>query len=274
MNSSYLPNCISAMAQMRIAYLQDVLKKLELQKYDVKEGRIEASKCSDRPNAYYWIHQVEQNGGLVQKREYLRKDQRYIAAAIAQKDYDEYLKMCIIAEIENLKFINEYKTKAESIYENLSPARKEIIRPMLINPDEYIRQWCEEEYETKGFELSDCTSYFGKNGVRVRSKSELYILNSLIDADLAFRYECELKNSRGKWYPDFTILNKRTLEVYYWEHCGMMDNQIYANHFVKKMNDYQLSGLRQGKNLILTFEDSLTPLSTKIVQDVINTYLI
>jgi hypothetical protein len=54
----------------------------------------------------------------------------------------------------------------------------------------------------------------------------------------------------------------------------MMDNMAYANKNVMKIDKYQTSGFLPGKNLIITFESSQNPLSTKTIENVIREYLL
>jgi exodeoxyribonuclease V alpha subunit len=64
----------------------------------------------------------------------------------------------------------------------------------------------------------------------VRSKSEVIIANRLADHRLAYEYEKELippgGDERDMRLPDFTIMHEGT--AYYWEHCGMMSDPVYA----------------------------------------------
>jgi exodeoxyribonuclease V alpha subunit len=67
-------------------------------------------------------------------------------------------------------------------------------------------------------------------GELVRSKSEVIIANRLDDHGLTYEYEKELLppggDARDMRLPDFTI--SRHGKTYYWEHCGMIADPVYA----------------------------------------------
>lgn len=70
-------------------------------------------------------------------------------------------------------------------------------------------------------------------------------------------------------YPDFTILNIHTGEITYYEHVGCLDDPIYADAFVRKMNNYIRNGIVLGENLIATFESREHPLDLIVVRKII-----
>lgn len=129
-------------------------------------------------------------------------------------------------------------------------------------------------------------------GHYVRSKSEEYIANELFLGGIPFRYEAELilttepytssehfyhspanhnKNTKA-YYPDFTILNPRTGQVFYWEHFGMMDNQKYRDKTIQKLQMYFNNHILPGINLITTYETKENPLTLAKVKQVIHDY--
>ena len=81
-------------------------------------------------------------------------------------------------------------------------------------------------------------------------------------------------NGYGTVYPDFTFYSKRMKQEIYWEHEGMMDNQEYARSAIKKINLYQMNGIFPGERLILTFETEMDILNSKIINALVEKYLI
>ena len=55
---------------------------------------------------------------------------------------------------------------------------------------------------------------------------------------------------------------------------GMMDDPEYANKNIKKISIYEQNGYHAGNNMILTFESSQVPLSSNIIKDKIEQYLL
>lgn len=82
------------------------------------------------------------------------------------------------------------------------------------------------------------TFYTTENGEKVRSKSELTIVNKLSIRGIKYRYEePHYLKGFGLVYPYFTILNAKTREGIIWEHFGLMDNPEYVENCLKKNAD-------------------------------------
>lgn len=199
-----------------------------------------------------------------------------LARKLAQKDYDEKLLVCIEKE---LKALEKYLTSVptifpEEIYGTLHEARRKLICPIREPEEEYVSNWQNTEYSGKDFDVFTPKLYTAK-GERVRSKSEVIIADSLNRAGIPYRYECPLYvEGWGTVYPDFTVLNVGERKEIYWEHLGMMDDQEYMERALEKINIYAQNGILSGKNLILTYETAKVPLNQKIVQIMIEQYLI
>ena len=91
-------------------------------------------------------------------------------------------------------------------------------------------------------------------GELVRSKSEVIIANALHNHNLVYVYEPELVLEGKVYRPDFKIEDADTGDVWYWEHCGMMDNPKYKKRWENKKTFYKKNGIEEGKNLIVTYD--------------------
>ena len=82
-------------------------------------------------------------------------------------------------------------------------------------------------------------------GDLVRSKSEVIIANELLHRGFPrYVYEKELVLPDGKTrYPDVTIENDDTGEVFYWEHLGLLHNPEYERRWKQKLADYRDAGI-------------------------------
>ena len=110
---------------------------------------------------------------------------------------------------------------------------------------------------------------------RVRSKSEILIANALGRHNVPYKYECPIVlKGMGKIHPDFTALNVKRRKIYYWEHLGKLDDPDYARKNVFRINTYEKNGIFHGENLITTWETSTLPLDVKLVDELINHYLL
>ena len=135
-------------------------------------------------------------------------------------------------------------------------------------------KYSESYYQQKKTEAHKYET-IGKN--LVRSKSEVIIADRFYKAGIPYRYEQLLlldKKTMLRYYPDFTILNKRTRKIIYWEHLGKLGDQDYCAENLNKLEDYARHGIIQGKNLILTYECDGKPLSTTMLDILIKEYLL
>lgn len=105
-----------------------------------------------------------------------------------------------------------------------------------------------------------------------RSKSELIISERFIAKGISYQYEEPLKLGNSTRYPDFTITNDYG-DTYYWEHCGLMNNEEYKKRWESKLNLYKEHGIypiEEGGNLIITSEDGTNGLDICKIDEIID----
>ena len=108
----------------------------------------------------------------------------------------------------------------------------------------------------------------------MRSKTELIIAEMLEKKSIPFHYEKPLfLKGQGTIHPDFTVLNVAQRKSLFWEHMGMMDDDLYRDYALERINQYILAGYFPGRDLILTHETSSRPIRTAILERVIDEYL-
>jgi len=95
---------------------------------------------------------------------------------------------------------------------------------------------------------------FSKGGVRVRSKSEVFIANQLEDYGIPYRYEAALTLDDQTNHPDFTALNPFSAKKIIWEHFGAFNQSGYEDSMNNKMNLYTSHGFVPFDTFIYTFE--------------------
>lgn len=114
----------------------------------------------------------------------------------------------------------------------------------------------------------------------LRSKSELIIYEKLLSKGLEPIYEKELQLDKYKIIPDFTIIDDDTGEVYYWEHCGMLDNKTYRDRWEWKKELYHKNGILPledggGENgiLIVTIDSKTEGISVPEIEKIMDNIL-
>lgn len=140
------------------------------------------------------------------------------------------------------------------------------------NSDE-LNEWIREAYEQNPQYLEH-KIHRSLSGNMVRSKSESLIDNALYYNKIPFRYECKLQLGETTFYPDFTIKHPKNMQIYYWEHFGMMDNAAYRNNHYSKLVIYNNYGIFQSVNLIVTYETKDNPLDAIIIDNLIQQHFI
>ncbi len=110
------------------------------------------------------------------------------------------------------------------------------------------------------------------SGKLVRSKSEAMIDLYLYTKQIPYRYECSLQLGETTLYPDFTILHPHTGEIIYWEHFGMMDEPFYYQKVFPKLQLYTAYGIVPSIRLITTYETRTNPLSSEVIEKIIEHY--
>ncbi|WP_295097458.1 hypothetical protein [uncultured Fibrobacter sp.] len=260
---------LSLQVAARLQELQVLRNEKQKALRNAPKGRLRISTSKSGHSHFYLVSNSNLNGVYVPEKE-LRKVQ-----AVAQRDYDKAILSATIREIELLeKFAQRYKgTEIEDTYNSLNSARKRLVSPAILPDAKYAELWQSLPYKAKSFTEGSPEIYTSR-GVRVRSKSEVIIADSLDSEGIPFRYEFPLTvKSMGTLHPDFYCLNIHSRKELVWEHFGLMDYPEYASNAVKKIELFDKSGYTLGDKFITTFETSTTPLNAKHVRSVIRKFL-
>lgn len=256
---------------------QEIEKELQMlykENKEIKEKLKKAPKGNLRisnshsKREYYHIQEGEKKNG-----KYIKKKDMWLAIAIAQRDYDRELLVCIERRISLLEKFQErlnYK-KPEEVYGTLNPYRRTLVTPHILTDEEYVKQWMEVEYQRKAFEEEE-SSFITEKGERVRSKSEKIIADKLYSMGIPYRYECPILLSNSiRIYPDFTMLKMPDRKVVYMEHFGLLDEGAYLETTMRKLKLYNENGIVLGDNLLITCETSRNPLNVKMLDSMLRT---
>ena len=206
---------------------------------------------------------------------YLPRKQLPTAKKLAQKDYDKRLLKVLEEQLKAIEqFLKNYDPYAPmKVYEKLSDPRKALVTNEFLTDEEYIKHWLDQPYKKMGFK-ADAPEFYTSKGERVRSKSEVLIADALARHGIPYLYEFPVyEDGIIAAAPDFKCLNVRQRQDYYWEHLGMLDDEVYADNNVKKLNKYTMNQDFDETKLILTAETKKHPLNTRIIEEKIRRYL-
>ena len=113
-----------------------------------------------------------------------------------------------------------------------------------------------------------------QSGRMVRSKSEAIIAGLLETHDVPFRYEARLDLTDRHLYPDFTIKRKRDGQIYYWEHFGMMDVDVYLEAMDAKMTAYREAGILPWNQIITTFDNENGSIDVRHIDGLVRSFFL
>lgn len=247
---------IRQLIEKRETELNDMIGKIERFLENAPEGTLSAI---DNKGKYCVRYPARKNDSANKPlKKYLKKSEKDLKKMLALKLYYKRLYNSLNNEKKALKYvIKNYKPEEKyAAYSKLPAAIKNMIPPIYEPVEEKIRRWQNERYEEKTT-FREGKVYESARGEKMRSKSEVIIANYLDRCpELDYRYEKPLviPGMDRPIFPDFTIINKKTGKIYYWEHFGMMSDEKYAEEFIRKYGMYQSVGIRPGIDLMMTFE--------------------
>jgi hypothetical protein len=237
-----------------------IMKKLA----NAPKGILQIRRCG---NIYKWYHRTEDKDGHMVRR-YLRKSESDKAKQLAAKTY---LRQKLADNRAELNAINAYLkhhseegNNAQMIKDHPAFRRLLAVRDL----DKELAAWQSHPYE-RNERHAQALKIRAADGVMVRSKSEAFILSSLLAAGIPHRYECRLDLGDATVYPDFMIRRPSNGELVLWEHFGMMSDPVYVQKTCEKVERYIRYGFYPMKNLITTYEHDDAPLDFSEVMDII-----
>lgn len=224
--------------------------------------------CSRDKNNFKYYHKT------CDKKIYLDKSKRNLAEQLAVKAYIHALLQDISHELTANQFYLRHYTDKSSMESLLNhPGIQKLLSPYFKPHAKELAEWVSSPYNHNPYHPEHLTHKTILNFL-VRSKSESMITMLLHTNNIPFRYECELVLGSQIVYPDFTIRHPRTGEWYYWEHLGKMDDPNYYKNKFHLLEQYTSHGIVPSINLILTFETKEHPLTTDVIQKIIEHYFL
>lgn len=243
-------------------------KKIALSK--AVEGRLRISSTHGVRQFYQVLDKTNFAG------KYIPRENLKLVKQLAQKSYDRR-SVSKMVKLEKLirKFCQDFeKLVPENIYKNMTDDRKVFVDPMILPDESYAKLWKSEEYYKKPFWVGE-KEYYAASGLRVRSKSEILIADTLDRYGIPYRYEFPVELKRiGTVHPDFYVLRLSDRKEFCWEHFGMMDDSGYKENAVGKIAAYGESGWFPGHNMIVTFESADCPLEERRLERMIERLLL
>ena len=112
------------------------------------------------------------------------------------------------------------------------------------------------------------------DGTKRRSLGEIIIGSRLDHYGIPFRFEAEIGHPDIPYVPDFTIKRPRDGKIIYWEHLGKVNDQGYLNDNKHKFDVYERYGIVPWDNLIISFSQSDYGINEKLIDGLIQGWLL
>ena len=260
------PSILGQVVEEQIEQLENYLRKIEHQVEDNGVNvRIIENKGTEQ---YYIISHKDKKAHYIPKKDITKVEK------VAQENYYKKIIPKVKQEIAFLKKTLEDFQKVDifNYYKNINEKRKKFITPPTLPDEEYVKKWLEIKYFGKKFTANN-ERYITSWGLKVRSKSEIIIAEILRTNKIPFRYEYPITMDGYTVYPDFYCLNVRTRKEYIWEHLGKLDDAEYIENNMKKFEAYNKHNIIIGEKLIITYETRNYPLTKKMIDTQIETFL-
>lgn len=236
---------------------------------DVPPGTLRVSCGKNWTQYYHCMPDGKKNG------KYIPKSEENLIRRLAQKAYDEKILKLTKKRLSQIKRITrDYEEEEiEDVFSKEHMGRQKWIRPVEPTWKQQLEEWMSKDYRRKEFQ-EDAPIIMTNRGERVRSKSEKILADYFFQKGIIYKYECPLYlKGIGVVHPDFTFLSRKTRQEIYWEHDGRMDDPIYAQNAVRKIQAYEKNGIYPGERLILTFETTKNVLDMELVEKLVSRYL-
>ncbi len=241
------------------------------------KGSLLARKRKQKTDYYHVVDEKKKGKESKRIRKQININQNL---ALILQLTDKLIQQRILRKSQNnlfyLKKLHDKYMPADynSISTQLGPSYSHVI---MQQKKQYLEQWRNMPYPKAPFD-SRYHIHETDSGEMVRSKSEQIIMNTLYTYPLVVHYEEEFLYKTGvpginRCYPDFTIILPDGSRII-WEHLGRLDDPEYCRRTAVKLNLYQQNGYVIGKNLILTMDDDKGNISSALVIDAIEHYIL
>ena len=188
--------------------------------------------------------------GLI-KRELLEKELESL------ENNEKQIEACL-KNIQNFQLYSEI----EKLQKRCPSVTEEMVSEAL--KPKTVSAWEQEEFEQSNYKVEERRQRT-RRSLKVRSKSELLIAESLYEYSIPFRYEQILYIQDKAFAPDFTIL-KADGTLVYWEHFGLTNTKEYLEHQMYKLRMYASKDIVPWKNLIITYDDPSGNVDLRIIR--------
>ena len=172
-----------------------------------------------------------------------------------------------LSALERVERDYDYDDPA-GVLEKFPDEARHLVRRPLLTVEEKAMRWEKKSFDSNSMPFDPQHNYTTMKGERVRSRAEIIIANMLRLFEIPYRYEAALWIGERVVYPDFTIMNPQTGELFYLEYFGMMDNPDYAAKQFEKIKEYSNTNLAENFIYVFEYGDKVS-MDTEVIENLI-----
>ena len=252
------------------ASLSDLLTDLNREVEILPEGTL---YVNEKRGQNYYSRRLPKAGNRKKARVNGITRDRDLVLALVRKTYVETAIANITKDLEELdRTIESYCPVAETdVMQAFCAKYPELIAG--IYPDGRDHNKWAADYEQPVF-YADGYKSVSAQGEDMRSGGEMYISARLDHFGIPYRYEDETGIPDLSYAPDFTIMRPRDHKIIYWEHFGKVTDDSYVMDNISKVRDYIRYGIKPWDNLIMTFSNEKGGYDGKLIDAMIECWLL
>lgn len=253
------------------AILKEREKDLTREMQHLPEGSLYVRIDGDK---YFYYQRFPVGGNRKKERRYGITGDSEKIFALARKNYVEKALRIIRKDIEVFEsLVGEYVSCDEaSVMKGFIERYPQLAEGVFCRHKE-MDEWAKEHKPDESFFESDLRSVSLK-GVKMRSAGEIYITSRLEHFGIPHRYEAKTGIPDLGYWPDFTIMRPRDRKIVFWEHFGKVNDMDYVRDNIEKVTNYIEYGITPWDNLILTYNNRDGGFNAKIIDAMIEGWLL
>ena len=252
------------------ASMSDLISDLKREAETLPEGSLYVNQKGGKN---YYVQGLPKAGNRKKARKVAITKDSELVLALVRKKYVETAIPIIVKNLEELdRAIENYTPVAEvSVMQSFCEKYPELSKGIFYGGKDPVA-WA-DEYEQHVFYADDYKSVSAQ-GEDMRSGGEMYISARLDHYGIPYRYEAETGVPDLNYAPDFTIMRPRDHKIIYWEHFGKVTDYGYVLDNIGKVKDYISYGIKPWDNLIMTFSNEKGGYDGKLIDAMIECWLL
>ena len=202
------------------------------------------------------------------------------------KSDSEYLKKlvrkeCVVRMIPRIerdiqlleRLLRSYEPADENSVMSDIVAKYDEIGDYIYTQESVSKEWAGTTSGESKYHRENLTS-ISADGSHRRSLGEVIIGSRLSHYDIPYKYEAPINHPDIPYIPDFTIKRPSDGKIIYWEHFGMVNDVNYLQNNKRKLDTYERYGIVPWENLIISYSRSDYSINEKLIDALIQGWLL